>query len=60
MLLVRTVWRQARKFKDINALPAEIFFVVRQARIIEHHHLDRMAITPEMLVVCFDGCADIA
>jgi hypothetical protein len=40
--------------------PAEIFFVVRQARIVKHHHLDRMAITPEMLVVCFDGCADIA
>jgi NAD(P)-dependent dehydrogenase (short-subunit alcohol dehydrogenase family) len=40
--------------------PAEIFFVVRQARIIEYHHLDRMAVTPEMLVVCFNGCTDIA
>src|SRR4029077_11866354 len=39
--------------------PAEIFFVIRQARIIEHHHLDGVPITPEMLVVCFDGCADI-
>src|SRR5215469_17862484 len=29
--------------------PAEIFFVVRQARVIKYNHLNRMAITPEML-----------
>jgi len=60
--LLLLVWADVIEVIDCFGLfePAEIFFVVRQARIIKNDHLDRMAITPEMLVVRFNGCADIA
>ena len=50
------------KFVDRLSLfePAEILFVVGQARVVKHHHFNRVPITPEMFVVSFNGFGEIA